>query len=68
MATFGDAESIGVIRDFGQPRTWYNSSVLKFNNAITGRIWELFNKNRSKWLKYQGDQNVVTLMLSLIHI
>tara|TARA_E500000318_G_scaffold106681_1_gene114962 strand:- start:937 stop:1626 length:690 start_codon:yes stop_codon:yes gene_type:complete len=62
MATYGDENTIGVIRDFGQPKTWYNSSVLKFNNVITGRIWELFNKDRSKWLKYQGDQNVVTLM------
>jgi hypothetical protein len=63
MATYGDDETIGVIRDFGQPQNWFNSSVLKFNNKITGFIWQEFIKDRGKWLKLQGDQNVITKLV-----
>jgi|TARA_R110001592_G_scaffold352436_1_gene650269 hypothetical protein len=63
MVTYGDDETIGVIRDFGQPQQWFNSSVLKFNNKITGFIWQDFIKDKRKWLKLQGDQNVITKLV-----
>ena len=43
FATFGNDETFGVMRDFGQPQVYYNSSILKFNNSnATAGIWKPF--------------------------
>ena len=60
FVNFGDDKTTGVIRDFGQPNQWFNSSVLKFNNKTLGYIWEEFDKDRALYQKQQGDQNVIT--------
>ena len=61
IANYGDDDSFCVIRDFGQPQTWYNSSILKFNNTnATEFIWDKFLQNKATDLALQGDQNVIT--------
>ena len=61
FANYGEDDSFCVIRDFGQPQQWYNSSILKFNNTnATKFIWEKFLENKQKDLALQGDQNVIT--------
>jgi len=61
FAKYESDESFCVIRDFGQPQIWYNSSILKFNNVnATEAIWKKFLKNKNKDLTLQGDQNVIT--------
>lgn len=66
FATFGDEDSFCVMRDFGQPHMWYNSSIFRFNSInATKFIWEPFLKEKSKHMTLQGDQNVITNMLKL---
>lgn len=61
FAEYGEDDSFCVIRDFGQPQQWYNSSILRFNNVnATKFIWEKFLENKQKDLALQGDQNVIT--------
>ena len=48
FVTFGNAETFGVMRDFGQPQMFYNSSILRFNNAnATAGIWKPFLEKKS---------------------
>ena len=57
----GDVDTFGIIRDFGQPSMWFNSSIMTWNNNnASNYIWEPFMKDRPKWKKMQGDQNVIT--------
>lgn len=61
FVTHSKNEEFSIIRDFGQPDTTYNSSIMKWNNSTaTSLIWEPYFKDRPKWRKVQGDQNVVT--------
>jgi len=53
-------EDFCVIRDFGQPKTTFNSSVLKYNLKHHSHIWDSYLNNKSNYDKVQGDQNVVT--------
>ena len=63
--THSKDEEFSIIRDFGQPDTTFNSSVMKWNNSTaTKMIWEPYFKDRPKWRKMQGDQNVVTDLVS----
>jgi hypothetical protein len=58
---YGDENTFGIIRDFGQPHMWYNSSVMRWNNSnASSLIWEPYMNDRPKWKKMQGDQNVIT--------
>lgn len=61
FATWGDDMTFGITRDFGQPETTYNSSIMKWNNENASKIiWEKYFSDRIRWRKVQGDQNVVT--------
>ena len=61
FATYETDDSFCVMRDFGQPGIWYNSSILKFNNVnATDFVWKPFLKNKAKDMTLQGDQNVIT--------
>ena len=66
FAKFGNGETFGVMRDFGQPQMFYNSSILKFNNAnATAGIWKPFLEKKSEFMRLQGDQNVITDAMNL---
>tara|TARA_R110000822_G_scaffold99102_1_gene223716 strand:- start:298 stop:975 length:678 start_codon:yes stop_codon:yes gene_type:complete len=61
FVNWGNDETFGVIRDFGQPDTFFNSSIMKWNNLIaSSKIWDPYITNRSRWRRLQGDQNVVS--------
>ena len=61
FVNWGDDNTFGIIRDFGQPDMWYNSSIMKWNNSTASQIiWEPYIKDRPKFRKMQGDQNVVS--------
>ena len=61
FANFGNDETFGVMRDFGQPQMFYNSSILRFNNSnATAGIWKPFLEKKSEFMRLQGDQNVIT--------
>ena len=61
FANFGNDETFGVMRDFGQPQMYYNSSILRFNNSnATAGIWKPFLEKQSDFMRLQGDQNVIT--------
>jgi len=58
---WGDENTMGVIRDFGQPDMFFNSSIMKWNNKICSeKIWKPYMANRPSFRRLQGDQNVVT--------
>ena len=58
---WGDENTMGVIRDFGQPDMFFNSSIMKWNNKICSeKIWKPFMADRPRFRRLQGDQNVVT--------
>ena len=56
-------EDFCVIRDFGQPTTTFNSSVMKYNIKHHGHIWDNYIKEKEKYDKMHGDQNVITDMM-----
>jgi len=52
-----------VIKDFGQPKTTINSSVLRYNLKHHSHIWDNFLKDKGQYDSMHGDQNVLTSML-----
>ena len=57
----GNEMDFGITRDFGQPDNTYNSSVMKWNNAVMSDvIWKPYMNERVNHRKLQGDQNVIT--------
>ena len=56
----GDENTFGILNDFGQPTTIYNSSIMKWNNKTASFIWNKYNADEVSWRKMQGDQNVIT--------
>jgi len=64
MVTYGDDMTMGLIRDFGQPDTWFNSSIMKWNNKVCSeKIWFPYMSDRPSFRRLQGDQNVVTNLM-----
>jgi len=58
-----DERKFCVIRDFGQPTTTINSSVIKYNLKWHSFIFDNYIKDKNKYDKMHGDQNVLTDML-----
>ena len=56
-------EDFCVIRDFGQPTTTFNSSVLRYNLKHHSFIYDNYMKEKGKFDGLQGDQNVITDMM-----
>ena len=56
-----EPDKFSIIRDYGQPTMWYNSSVMKF---CAGRYQGMFRDFRSNSQlhkrSFQGDQNFIT--------
>ena len=64
MATFGDDDTFGVINDFNPQTGFFNSSVMKFNTKIANSaIWLPFLQDKSNYLRHQGDQNVMSMLI-----
>ena len=55
-----EADFIGM-NDFNPDTKIFNSSVFKFKpEAMKSKLWQPFTDNRTKWLRYSGDQNVIS--------
>lgn len=48
------------IRDFGQPKTSINSSVLRYNLKHHSHIWDKYIKDKKNYDTLHGDQSVIT--------
>ena len=76
--TYKKEKQVMLIRDFNISTKGYNSSIMRFNNDVmTPKIWEPYLKEKQRYKKMQGDQNVISELikqtpdlydLSLIHI
>ena len=51
------------IRDFGQPTTTINSSVLRYNLKYHSHIWTKYIEYKQNFDTLHGDQNVITEMM-----
>ena len=55
-----EADFIGM-NDFNPDTRIFNSSVFKFKpEAMKSKLWQPFTDDRIKWLRYSGDQNVIS--------
>jgi hypothetical protein len=55
-----EADFIGM-NDFNPDTKIFNSSVFKFKpEAMKSKLWQPFTDDRAKWLRYSGDQNVIS--------
>jgi hypothetical protein len=56
-------DKLCVIRDFGQPKSTINSSVLRYNLKHHHFIWDNYIKKKQRYDGLHGDQNVLTDMI-----
>ncbi len=50
-----------LMRDFNPTTQGFNSSLMRFNNKVmTPYVWEPFLKERKRFQRLQGDQNVIS--------
>ena len=55
-----EADFIGM-NDFNPDTKIFNSSVFKFKpEVMKSKLWQPFTDDRTKWLRYSGDQNVIS--------
>ena len=55
-----EADFIGM-NYFNHDTKIFNSSVFKFKpEAMKSKLWQPFTDDRTKWLRYSGDQNVIS--------
>ena len=55
-----EADFIGM-NDFNPDTKIFNSSVMKFKpEAMKDKLWQPFINDRQKWLRFSGDQNVIS--------
>ena len=53
-----------LIRDFNTSTKGFNSSIMRFNNDVmTPKIWEPYLKEKQRYKKMQGDQNVISELI-----
>ena len=55
-----DTPFIGM-NDFNKATGLFNSSIMRFNNKVmTQHVWQPYLKEKSRFMKLQGDQNVIS--------
>jgi hypothetical protein len=60
FANWQDDNTFGITNDF-TGEEGFNSSIMKWNNINASTIiWENYFKDRPKWRKVNGDQDVIT--------
>tara|TARA_B100001057_G_scaffold263071_1_gene263218 strand:+ start:420 stop:1091 length:672 start_codon:yes stop_codon:yes gene_type:complete len=58
-----DADFVGM-NDFNPDTGIFNSSVMRFNSeAMENKLWQPFINDRNQWLRYSGDQNVISSLI-----
>ena len=49
------------MRDFNLTTQGFNSSIMRFNNEVmTPCVWDLYQSDKKKFDRLQGDQNVIS--------
>ena len=62
-----DIQFVGM-NDFNRHTGLFNSSVMRFNNNfMTDNVWKPYLKDKSRFMKLQGDQNVISETIKKIH-
>ena len=55
-----EADFVGM-NDFNPDTKIFNSSVFRFEpEAMKDKLWQPFINDRERWLRYSGDQNVIS--------
>ena len=55
-----EADFVGM-NDFNPDTKIFNSSIFRFEpEAMKDKLWQPFINDREKWLRYSGDQNVIS--------
>ena len=59
--TYEKDSKVVLMRDFNPTTKGFNSSIMRFNNEImTPYVWKPYLKEKKKFNRLQGDQNVIT--------
>ena len=59
--THEEDSKVVLMRDFNPTTKSFNSSIMRFNNEImTPYVWKPYLKEKKKFNRMQGDQNVIT--------
>ena len=62
--TYKKEKQVMLIRDFNVSTKGFNSSIMRFNNDVmTPKIWEPYLKEKQRYKKMQGDQNVISELI-----
>jgi hypothetical protein len=59
--TYEEDSKVVLMRDFNLTTQGFNSSIMRFNNEVmTPCVWDLYQSEKKKFDRLQGDQNVIT--------
>ena len=59
--TYEEDSKVVLMRDFNPTTKGFNSSIMRFNNEVmTPYVWKPYLKEKKKFNRLQGDQNVIT--------
>ena len=59
--THEEDTKVVLLRDFNTTTKSFNSSIMRFNNEVmTPYVWKPYLKEKKKFNRMQGDQNVIT--------
>ena len=59
--TYEEDSKVVLMRDFNLTTQGYNSSIMRFNNEVmTPCVWDIYQSDKKKFDRLQGDQNVIS--------
>ena len=59
--TYEKDSKVVLMRDFNLTTKSFNSSIMRFNNEVmTPCVWDLYQSEKKKFDRMQGDQNVIS--------
>ena len=59
--TYEENSKVVLMRDFNPTTKGFNSSIMRFNNEVmTPYVWKPYLKDKKRFNRMQGDQNVIT--------
>ena len=58
--TYEEDSKVVLMRDFNLSTEGFNSSIMRFNNKVmTPKVWDLYQSEKKRFDRLQGDQNVI---------
>ena len=59
--TYEEDSKVVLMRDFNLSTEGFNSSIMRFNNKVmTPKVWDLYQSEKKRFDRLQGDQNVIS--------